>query len=337
MSKRLLIRALIIVAILAVGTFIWFTQTTFQKTVTSLRKISIATIPFSYTGYSVYVAIENGYFKDNGLDVTLTSYSTGKATLNAVIEEEAEFGVSSETPFMHAVLDGAEIYACASMITAEKHLGIVARKDKGITKAEDLAGKKIGVTPGTNSEYFLDTVLLMHGMSRDSIKTVNIKPKQMFDALMSSEVDAIATWNPQMFRANKELGGEGTTIYSEGMYSPWFIIAARKDYVKSNQDVVEKVLHSLLSASDFIRNNHVESNEIVALYLNMDETLLNELSAVYYFSISLEQSFILSLEHQTQWAIDNKLTDQVLIPNYVDYIYTEGLESVRPGAVTIIR
>jgi len=297
MNRQRQIIIFIIIFIMISGMIIWFLQTDQKKPVGPIEKITFATTPSSFVAYSIYIAIEKGYFRDEGLDVTLKdTHPHGKATLHALVAGETEFAVSSETPFMHTILDGNAVYAIAVTITAEKHLAIVARKDRGILKPEDLEGKKIGVTLGTNSEYFLDMVLVFNGLTRDMIKPVNIEPTKMFNALMSGEVDAIATWNPQMHKAKKELGDRGSVFYAEGLYYPMFIVAARKDYVDANPEIIRKVVRALMNASEFIRNNKQEANNIAARYLKTEPSLLNDLSATYDFEINLDRSLLLTLE-----------------------------------------
>jgi len=337
MSKRTLFGISTLILMVVIGIGIWSVPKFLRKPVEPLKKVTLASGSSSFTGYSVFVAFEKGYFQDQGLDVTLQTYPHGKATLNAVIAGEANLGTSSETPFMHAVLNGGKLYALATMLTAEKHLAIVARKDRGIVTADDLKGKTIGVTLGTNGEYFLDTVLLLHEISREEIQAVHLKPGQMFDTLMNGGVDAIATWNPQMYQAQKELGDQGSTFYAEGLYAASFVIAARQEYVHTNPEIIEKVIRSLVHASRFIREHPDESREIVAHYLKMDESLLKELSAIYHFKIALDQSFLLTLENQTEWAIKHHLTEQTQVPNYLDFVYPDALETVKPESVTIIR
>jgi len=272
------------------------------------------------------------------LDVTLkASYPNGKATLNAVVTGEIELGVSSETPFIHSVLNGDKINVFAIMITAENHLAIVARKDRGVLKAKDLTNKTIGVTLGSNGEYFMDTVLLLNGIPREKVKTVHVQPKQMFDVLMNGDVDAIATWNPQMTKARKELGEQGITFSAEDLYSPYFIIAAGQEYVHAKPDIIEKIVRSLIKASDYIQEFPDEARKIVAKHLKTDEALLKELSATYRFKILLDQSFLMTLENQSRWAMKKKLTDQTKLPNYYNFIYLDALSAVKPENVTIIR
>ncbi|MGK5094163.1 NrtA/SsuA/CpmA family ABC transporter substrate-binding protein [Deltaproteobacteria bacterium TL4] len=293
-----------------------------QESPHPLESIAIATMPHSFTAYSVDVALEKGYFEKEGLDIKLKSYPNGASTLKAVSQGITNFGVSSETPFMHSALNGENIVALATMITAQNHLAVVARKDRGILKPEDLKGKTIGVTIGTNGEYFIDLVLLLNGILKNEIKTVHVEPAQMVEALMKGDVDAIATWNPQMYKAQKKLGTEGITFKAEGLYTPLFLLTARRDYATANPSITKRVLRALINAGTFIHDHPEDSRKLVAPYIQMDEALLKELSATYQFKVSLEQSLLVTLEKQSEWAIQRGLTPQTEVPNYLDYIDT---------------
>ena len=58
---------------------------------------------------------------------------------------------------------------------------------------------------------------------------------------------------------------------------------------------------------------------------------------VFTFEISLNQSLLVALEAEARWAIKYKLTESTEVPNYLDYIYIDALEELKPEAVTIIR
>ena len=56
-----------------------------------------------------------------------------------------------------------------------------------------------------------------------------------------------------------------------------------------------------------------------------------------YHVVSLEQQLLLTLEDEARWTISEGLADKKEVPNYLDFIYLEGLEAVKPEAVTILR
>ena len=326
-----------IIILLAAATLITSCDNKPAKPNDPLQKITIATMPVSFTGYTFFVAHEKGLFEEAGLNVTFDMSSPhGKATLKA-LDGKANFAVSSETPFINAVLNGAEISTIATTITAHNHLAVVVNKVKGITTGRDLKGKTIGVTLGSNGEYFLDLVLLSAGMTNNDINRKDIKPTEMVNSLKNREVDAIATWNPNKNRAIKMLGDQGASITAEGIYSPFFIVAAKKDYISDNPEIVKKLILALQKSTSFIQNNRDDARKIVSKYLKIEPSLLKELEATYIFELSLEQAFISTLEDQAKWASRRKSSTQSSMPNFLDFIYTDALESILPDQMTIIK
>ena len=55
------------------------------------------------------------------------------------------------------------------------------------------------------------------------------------------------------------------------------------------------------------------------------------------YRVRLDQNLPITLEDETRWAMKNKLTDQAVMPNYLSYIYVDGLKAVKPGAVRMDR
>lgn len=334
-KARISILLLSVLGILAlIGGYYWFSQ----KPTVPLEKVIIAAATQPIAG-PVYVAFTEGYFRDEGLDVTLQPYTSGKAALNAVLEGKANLSTSAETPIMFAGLRAEKIYLIATIHHADKNTALVARKDKGISRPIDLKGKKIGVTLGTNGEFFMDTFMLVHGIlrSKKEVEVVNLKPEEMFEALVKGEVDAVSTWNPHVIRLQKELGAKGITFYGEGIYTETFNISAARDFVHKNPEAVEKVLRSLVRAVDFIRENPDKARRVISNYIRMDEAMIGELWGIYHFGVTLDQSLLITLEDQARWAIKNKLTDKTEVPNYLNFIYQDGLKAVKPETVTIIR
>ena len=301
-----------------------------------VEKIIIAEAQQPIAG-PVYIAFTKGYFEDEGLDVTLQPQTSGKASLNAVIEGKADLGTVAETPIMHAGLREEKTYMIATIHHSDENTVIVARKDKGISIPNDLKNKKIGVSVGTNGEFFLDSILIMHGILSSEIEYVNLKPEEMFYALVNGEVDAVSTWNPHAIQLQKELGGNGITMYGEGIYTETFNLVTMQDFVNNNPEAIKKVLRALINAEKFIKESPDESISIIASYIGMDRSQLTELWDIYSFEITLGRSLLVTLEAQARWAIKNKLTEATEVPNYLDYIYFDALEEVKPEAVGIMR
>jgi NitT/TauT family transport system substrate-binding protein len=297
---------------------------------------SIAVMPHSFTSYSVFVAREKGFFQEKGVEVQLKHYPQGKATLAALKEEEADFAVSSETPFIRAVLSGDEISTVAVTLRAHRHLAVVARRDRGIEKVADLQGKRVGVTEGSNGEYFLDVVLRMHGLGRERIEVVHLVPGKMTEALAAGEVDAIATWNPQMRESRDRLGANGVAFDAHGLYSPQFLLVSSSHYINAKPETTQRVLGALIKASAFIRDSPDAARLAAAKHMKTEPETLRRLSADYEFDISLNQSLLTILENQTEWLLTQGPPGSREAPVYLEHIDLRALEAVSPFAVGII-
>ena len=302
----------------------------------TIEQIKIA-VPSSPPASPLFVAFKKGYFKEEGLDVTLLLQTSGKASLQAVIKGEADMAAVGEAPVMFAGLNDEKIYTIASYMSSTQNYVIVARKDRGIATPGDLSGKKIGVTPGTNSEFFMDALFMYNNINRQDVTVLNFKPPQMFEALMEGTVDAVSTWNPHVIKLQKGLADKQITFDGDGLYTGRFNLSAGQQFIAENPGVASKVLRALLRAVQTIHDNPDESLDTVSEYIKTDRAMVKDIWAIYDFEVTLSQSFIISLEDEARWAIRKGLTSRQDVPNYLDYIYMQALEEVKPGAVTIIR
>jgi NitT/TauT family transport system substrate-binding protein len=71
--------------------------------------------------------------------------------------------------------------------------------------------------------------------------------------------------------------------------------------------------------------------------LNYDGAYIEMVWPQYTFSLSLDQPLITAMEDETRWMISNNLTTEKQVPDFLNYIYEDGLKAVKPEAVKIIR
>lgn len=304
-----------------------------EKTSAPLEKMTLA-VPTHLAATPAYIAFSKDFFRENGLEVTLQKHSAGKFCLDAVLEGKADMAVMADFPFMNAVMNGREVGIVATIATTEGHLGIAARKDRGISGPEDLRGKRIGVTFGTNQVYFLHMFLASRGIGNEEIKTVNLRPEQMADALKKDEVDAVCTQRQILKKAQKELG-DRVELFSSRLYLETYNMAGTKDFVKKRPETMKRLLRALLKAEEFIRKKPEESKEIMSMGIDIDKSAISEMWSSYRFDITLNHYLLNILEAQSRWLIKSRLTDRKKVPNYLDNVYPEELKAVRPEAVSL--
>jgi NitT/TauT family transport system substrate-binding protein len=298
-----------------------------------------AVIAYSTPPHAVLaqIALVQGYYLQEGLEAIPQFHVYGKKALDAVLEGKADFATVGETPAMFAIMKGGEISILATIQASNKNTAIFARKDKGILTPDDLKGRKIAVTFGTIGEFFMDAFLAVHGVSRKDLQVVNLDPDALHAALVNGDVDAVSTWDPITSRLQMKLGDKGIRLYGEDIYTQTFNIVATQGFVGRNPGMVQKMLRALIKAEDFVRENPREAQKIVADFNRMELALVHEIWPGNRFTVALDQSLLLALEDESRWAIHNGLVRKVGIPNYLDFIYLDGLASVNSRAIRILK
>jgi NitT/TauT family transport system substrate-binding protein len=300
------------------------------------EKITIA-YPTIFNAVLIHIAFAKDYFGEEGLEATPQPHAFGKPALQSVIEGKADIATVGDTPIVFAVIGGKKITILAMIQSANRNEAIVARQDRGIAGFSDLQGKTIGVTLGTTGDFFAYSFLLAHGIDKKHVKIIDLKPDEMADALSTGKVDAVSTWNPTLSQLQKKLGSNGIIFFGESLYTEMFCVVASQEYVKNNPVAIKKVLRALLKAETFVQQQPEEARRLVAEFIKTDKIVLDETWDDFTFRVALDQALLVDLEDQTRWAIKNRLTVRRDMPNYLDFIYMDGLQAVKPAAVRIIR
>jgi ABC-type nitrate/sulfonate/bicarbonate transport system substrate-binding protein len=100
---------------------------------------------------------------------------------------------------------------------------------------------------------------------------------------------------------------------------------------------ITRFLQALAQAEEYASSHPAEAQAIVQRRLNLDAGYMDTVWQQNQFSLSLDQSLVLAMEDEGRWMIQNNLTTETTIPDFRNYVYTKGLEAVKPGSVNIIR
>lgn len=335
-NNRFLTRIAVAVAVVVICIFFLTCSRADQKPGGPPEKITIAYSSATDVVLAVVAELQ-GYYRQEGLEVTPHLHPYGKLALKDVLEGKADFATVAETPVMFEIMNGEKISVIATIQTSNKDSAIVARRDRGIRTASDLKGRTLAVTLGTTADYYLDAFLATHGISRKELQVVDLKPEALADALANGDVDAISAFNPYIIQAQNKLGARGISFVDEDLYTLTFNIVAKQEFISRNPAKVRKLLNALIKAERFVGENPEKALKLVADFSRMDMPLVREILADASFHVALDQALVLAMEDESRWAIKGGLTDKTKIPNYLDFIYFDGLMSVMPEAVRILR
>lgn len=135
----------------------------------------------------------------------------------------------------------------------------------------------------------------------------------------------------------ERLGANAVVWPAQGGQRVFGLVVATDGWITRHPELVDRFLKSLLQAEEYSILHPAESKAIVLKRLNLDAGYLEKAWSQNQFSLSLDQSLILAMEDEARWMIKNNLTTEKTVPDFLHYIYVDGLEAIRPEAVNIIR
>jgi NitT/TauT family transport system substrate-binding protein len=299
------------------------------------QKVSIAAFLGPDTSL-LLVATERGYFRQEGLDLTMVPFPSGRGALASLLKGNEQLATVATMPVVLAILDGqTDLTIVGTIFSSDTTQAVVARRDAGMSAPVDLAGKRIGLTRGTSAAYYLDALLTVERLPAASVSEIEYAPDRLEDALLAGEVDAVVAWEPILSSIQRRLGTNGITMNPKGLYTQRFHVVAAKTFAAKNPSVTVAFLRALARAEAYIRLNPDESRRIVGKIARWDDEILRTLWESYSFHLRLDQTILNKLESEGRWAIAKNLTRSRELPNFQNFIYLPGMQTVEPHRVTI--
>jgi NitT/TauT family transport system substrate-binding protein len=302
------------------------------------RQMDLVTIggPTSDAATLIFTAEDRHFFTTNGLNVTLNAYDTGLAAINGLLNNEIDIAGAGEYPFVVRALKKDNISIIGSFSRTYNEY-LVWRTDKGIKNVVGLKGKKIGLPRWTLPEFHLGRFLDLQGMSIRDVTLINLTPARAADAIANEDVDAVVVWEPFVSQIRKQQtnGIVSRSVHSgQAMYG---ILVCRNDWIKRHPEMVKRVLNSLAQAEEYVVRHPAEAKAILKKRHQYDDAYVDRIWPEHQFSLSLDQSLITAMEDEARWMINNNLTKEKQVPDFLNYIYIDGLKAVKPEAANIIR
>ena len=289
----------------------------------------------------VEVAAGQGLFAQEGLAVTVVARATGPLALADLREGRADLATCAETVVVLAGFQGHPVSLLAAIASSTRSTALVARYPS-VADPAGLAGKRVGSPRGTTAEFFLDSLLLRHGVDRKSVGVVDLGPVAMVEALTRGEVDAVAIWEPFVTLLRDRLGPAVRVFHADEIHFETHDLVSRPGYAKERPAVVEKVLRALVRAEALLRDRPDLGRPAIRQALEakspgIDPSQADGMLALFDYRVRMDPGLLLLMEEEARWAIRTGLVPRQDTPNYLDTLEPGPLRAVSPGAVTLMR
>lgn len=255
----------------------------------ALTKVRLNEVAHSCFYAPMYVAIENGYFKDEGIDLELTTGFGADKTMTAVLTDEADIGFMGSESTIYTYAGGTKDYVVNfAQLTQRAGNFLVAREPIADFNWSMLQGKNVlGGRAGGMPEMVFEYILVKNGL--DPAKDVNIDQSIDFGstaaAFSGGQGDFTVEFEPHATAL--EAKGDGYVVASLGKdsgYVPYTAFSAKESYLEKNQETVQAFTNALQKGMDYV-NTHTpeEIAECIApQFEGTDEEALRSIVKRYY-------------------------------------------------------
>ncbi len=228
-----------------------------------LTKVQLNEVAHSIFYAPMYVAIEEGYFEEEGIDLTLVNGLGADKTMTAVLSGEADIGFMGSEASIYVYNEGAEDYVVNfAQLTQRAGNFLVARTQEKDFQIEDLKGKTvIGGRKGGMPQMVFEYILKKHGIRPETDLTMiqNIDFGMTSQAFAGGSGDYTVEFEPAATAL--ELEGAGYVVASLGVesgYVPYTAYSAKKSYIEENPEVIEGFVKALQKGMDYVQTHTPE-------------------------------------------------------------------------------
>lgn len=242
---------------------------------------------------AVFVALEEGFYKEAGLDVQVAGvFNSGPEEMSAFAARSLDMGYVGLAPAINAVANNNVPIQALALVNNEGSAIVVGRQSF-IQSPVDLKGKIVAIPGyGNVQDVLLRQALLNSKLEFKDVKITVLKPPEMLQALARGDIGAFVAWEP--YPSMAEAQGIGKVLLSSDQIwadHPCCILTGNKDFLNKNPVAVTKLIKVHEQATDFIKNKPEEAIRIGVKYTGLEPEIVRAaLSRIEYEStINTEQ------------------------------------------------
>lgn len=297
-KKRIALAVAVVLAVTALPMTVFASKK--DKEEEKLSKVTLNEVAHSVFYAPQYVAIEKGYFAEEGLKLTLVTGFGADKTMTAVISGEADIGFMGAEASVYAYQEGAtDPVVNFAQLTQRAGNFLVAREEMPDFKWEDLKGEKVlGGRKGGMPEMVFEYILKKNSI--DPQKDLTIDQSIDFGstaAAFTGDDSAAYTVEFEPSATILEKEGAGYVVASLGEasgYVPYTSYSAKASYMKENPEIIQKFTDALQKGMDYVQSHTPEEiAEVIAPQFK--ETDLETITAIvkrYYDQDTWKENLI---------------------------------------------
>ncbi|HLU21452.1 MAG TPA: aliphatic sulfonate ABC transporter substrate-binding protein [Bacillaceae bacterium] len=286
-------------------------------------------LDYAYYSPTSLILKEKGFaeevFEEEGIEVEFVLSQGSNKALEFLNSRSVDFSSSAGAAALMAKAKGSPIESV--YIYSKPEWTALVAKDSSIKSVNDLKGKKVAATIGTDPYIFLLRALDAHGLSAKDVEIVNLQHGDGAAALLSGEVDAWAGLDPHMARVEKDSGAH--LFFRNADFNTYGTLNVRSKFAEDYPEYVSKVIEVYEKARQWAIDNQEETAEILAKEAQIDIEVAklqlerNDFSASKPGDVQIETIKAAGDVLKTEGVIDSdtdvdKVVNDLINPDYFE-------------------
>lgn len=295
-----------------------------------LETVKLGDLP-AISNAAVYIAIEKGFFKEQGVQTEITTFASAAKQVPAMVAGELDVSVGSASAgLFNAVAQKAPFRIVADKGQAREGFGfslLAVRKDlvdSGQVKSfKDLKGKKIAILAKGNIQHYLVGKMAEEvGLTINDVDLTTLNAPEQVTAFATKAIDAAYAVEPWVarfqergvavrFRTPDQVKGLGPVQVGVIIYSGKFI--------KERRAVAQRWMNAYIKAAELFHKRGTKDPEIAAILEKYTKVPAKDIqAAIPPYQDPNGRPLVKNLADQSEWFVRNGMQQKISIENALD-------------------
>jgi NitT/TauT family transport system substrate-binding protein len=290
----------------------------------SAQKVVLNEVAHSIFYAPMYVAIENGYFAEEGIDIELVTGFGADKTMTAVLSDEADIGFMGSESSIYTYVGGTKDYVVNFAQLTQRAGNFLVSREKiddfsfDMLKGKEVLGGRAGGMPEMVFEYILDKYGI--DASGDLSIDQSIDFGSTAAAFSGGQGDFTVEFEPHAtLLENKGDGYVVASLGEESGYVPYTAFCAKKSYIENNSETIQAFTNALQKGMDYVNSHTPEeiADVIAPQFEETDKDTLTQIVERYYEQDTWKENLV--FEEESFDLLQNILKDSGVLENNVPY------------------
>jgi ABC-type nitrate/sulfonate/bicarbonate transport system substrate-binding protein len=282
---------------------------------------------------SIWMALQNGFYQQEGLDVTYRLFPSGTTAFESFQSGQGDIVMTGDLPSVQYFFRVKGDYRTIAAIERDaKGYVIVARKD--VASPQDLSGKTVATRVGSTGSWFISEYLTHNKVDPTSVTVKNLDTQVLPAALCGGEIAAFFIWQPIGSRTLEICPDKAHYLSDATGYIQGYLVAgARPEWLATGQgkDIATRWLRATIKGRDLAQKDFSAVAAYAEAKLGLSEKATRDQWDTNIRPIALDKIYYDDFCSLSRWAQSVKATDGKI--DFNNLVWPDGLETIDPKLV----